>query len=33
MDQSATNRSVAAEALAAGLGERDLSVVAEFLRR
>lgn len=33
MDQRATNRSVAAEALADGLGERDLSVVAEFLRR
>jgi 3-hydroxyisobutyrate dehydrogenase-like beta-hydroxyacid dehydrogenase len=32
MDQAATNRSVAAEALAAGLGERDLSVVASFLR-
>ncbi|MBM7791226.1 3-hydroxyisobutyrate dehydrogenase/2-hydroxy-3-oxopropionate reductase [Tenggerimyces flavus] len=33
MDQRATNRKLAAEALADGLGERDLSVVAEFLRR
>lgn len=33
MDQRATNRQIAAEALAQGMGERDLSVVAEFLRR
>jgi 3-hydroxyisobutyrate dehydrogenase/2-hydroxy-3-oxopropionate reductase len=33
MPQLATNRRVVAEALAAGLGDRDLSALAELLRR
>lgn len=33
MEQSATNRRMVAEAVAAGLGEHDLSAIAELLRR
>ncbi len=33
MDQAEVNRKVVAEALAAGYGQRDMSAIAELLRR